>query len=94
MAFSGGKSESREPVAPPIWRDLAVELAAAEGVDLDGDLLAGTHLVELGLLEVRGDPEVGERNDGEEVLADADRLAPTWTFFLLTMPVVGAVMWV
>src|SRR6202023_1296364 len=43
--------------------DLAVELAAAESVDLEGDLLAGTHFGELGFLEVRRDPEVGQGDD-------------------------------
>ena len=51
----------------------------------------GCMLCSLGLLEVGGDPEISERDDGEEVLAEL-RLPPTWTFFLLTMPVVGAVI--
>ena len=62
--------------------DLAVELAAAEGVDLRCDVLAGTHLGELGLLEVGGDPEVGERDDGEEVLADAEVRADLHVLFV------------
>ncbi len=52
--------------------DLAVEGAATEGVDLDCDVLAGVHLLQLGFLEVGGDPEVGEGDDGEEILADAE----------------------
>src|SRR5260370_1848952 len=32
--------------------DLTGELAAAQGVDLDGDLLTGMHVLDLGLLEV------------------------------------------
>ena len=39
-------------------------------IDLDDDLLAGTHLVELRLLEVRRNPQVGEWNDRQQVLAD------------------------
>ena len=49
-----------------------MELAAAESVDLDGDFLAGMHVCELGFLEVGGDPEVGQGDDGEEVLTDAE----------------------
>ena len=49
-----------------------MELAAAEGIDFEGDVLAGLHLGELGLLEVRGDPEIGQRNDGQEILPDAE----------------------
>ena len=49
-----------------------MELAAAEGVDLDGDFLTGTHSCELSLLEVGGDPEVRQRDDGEEILPDAE----------------------
>ena len=54
----------------------------------------GCILVELGLLEVGGDPEIGERDDGQQVLADARGCRRPATFFLLTMPAVGAVMWV
>src|SRR5207248_11278690 len=52
--------------------NFAVELTAAEGVDFDGDFLAGTHPCELGFFEVCSDPEVGQGDDGEEILTDAE----------------------
>ena len=49
-----------------------MEPAAAEGVNFDGDFLAGTHSGELGLFEVCRDPEVGQGDNGEQILADAE----------------------
>src|SRR6266542_6401017 len=44
--------------------DRAVVLLPAERVHLDLDLLAGTHALQLGLLEVGRDPHVLDRHDG------------------------------
>ena len=54
---------------------MAAEVAVGIGVDLDRRRLARPHVVDLGLLEVRGDPDVvrhehGERGPGRHIFAD------------------------
>ncbi len=55
--------------------DVALELAAAERVHFDRGALAGRMFRELRLLEVRGDPDVVERDERHQRLAGLDDLA-------------------
>ena len=54
--------------------DVPVE-GVVVGVDHDAHVLPGPHLLELCLLEIRRHPDVVERHDGEQWLADLDDLA-------------------
>src|ERR1700675_860698 len=64
------------------WRQQAVELARRAGnsldvavvvapcsIDVNLDGLAATHLTQLRLAEISGDPDIVERNDGKQLLA-------------------------
>src|SRR5262245_28397330 len=54
--------------------DVPLEIAAAVGVDLDDGRLPGAHVFQLRLLEIRGDPDVFERDHGHEWLARLNHL--------------------
>src|SRR4029079_13986723 len=54
--------------------DVALELAAAERVHFDRGLLAGTHRLQLRLLEVGGDPDLLEIDDRPQRLSRLDDL--------------------
>src|ERR1700730_11909760 len=55
-------------------RHFSLADAIVVSVDLKLDRLAGTNLGELGLLEVRGDPDPGVSDDAEQRLAPRDKL--------------------
>ncbi len=72
VAFSGGITLNIAPVAGRKAEDVAVEDMAGQGVGDDGRRLAGSHPLELVLLEIRIDPQTVRRNDGEKVGALGD----------------------
>ena len=74
VAFSGGSRLKRAPVAPAMLSTLPL-YSVAVGVDGDGGALAGAHVPQLRLLEVRGDPDVVDLHDREQRLAALDHLA-------------------
>ncbi len=78
VAFSGGKAVNFEPEPSWMLSTWPFELQLRIGVDLDLDLLARPHAVELGFLEIGGDPDLrrDDRQDllcpGVHVIADLD----------------------
>ena len=58
-------------------------------IHMDFGSLADSHVSELRLFEIGGDPHFIERHDGEELLAGLGRSVPTTTV-LFTSPVTGA----
>ena len=75
VALSGGSSANVLPVPGDQLSTWPGELEIREGVDRDPGRLADPDVGHLGLLEVRGDPEVGQRQDGDHLRADIDELA-------------------
>ena len=68
VAFSGGNAVKREPEPSWMLSTWPVSFRLRIGIDADVHLLAGAHAVELGFLEVGGDPDL--RGDDRQ-----DRLA-------------------
>ena len=66
VAFSGGKAVKRDPEPSWMLSTWPVSFRPGIGIDADVHLLAGAHAVELGFLEVGGDPDVrrDDRQDG------------------------------
>src|SRR5262249_11247011 len=61
------KQTEKRPRRPGDAVDMALVRPAA-GIDVDLDRLAGTDRPKLRLLEVRGDPDVIKRDDGQQLL--------------------------
>ena len=59
-------------MAPPIWVTLPWNLRPPRASTLMVTSWPGCISRELGLFEVGGDPEIGERDDGQEILPDAE----------------------
>ena len=75
VAFCGGSKACREPAGAGDGIDHAFEFLAV-GVHVKTNFLAGDDVGQLGFLEIRGDVHLIERNDGEQQLARAKRIAP------------------
>ena len=71
--FRRKKAEERPGRTCHVFNCAAI--VAAEAVDVDGDGLAGVHAAELCFLEVRGDPDIANRDDGEQCLAGLNAIA-------------------
>ena len=90
VAFSGGSRLNRAPVAAAMLSTCALKFLAAVGVHLDDRALARPHVGQLRLLEVRGHPDVLERDERQQRLTAPARSGRPRPFLRDTTPATGA----